>query len=105
MIYSIRCAASNAFTFFYLRCMKNLLAGVLFSLFVFCNITNLYAQPKYEFRAAWIATVNNIDWPSKKGLPVLIQKLEFIQLLEGLQRTGMNAVIVQIRPATDAFYP
>lgn len=62
------------------------------------------APPKYEFRAAWIATVNNIDWPSKKGLPVLIQKLEFVQLLDGLQRDGINAVIVQIRPATDAFY-
>ena len=22
-----------------------------------------------EFRGAWIATVNNIDWPSKPGLP------------------------------------
>lgn len=63
------------------------------------------AQPKYEFRAAWIATVNNIDWPSKKGLPVLIQKLEFIQMLDKLQSIGMNAVVVQIRPATDAFYP
>jgi len=28
-----------------------------------------FCQPKYEFRAAWIATVENIDWPSKKGLP------------------------------------
>jgi uncharacterized lipoprotein YddW (UPF0748 family) len=85
--------------------MKNLLAGIFFSLFFFCNNTYIHAQPKYEFRAAWIATVNNIDWPSKKGLPVLIQKLEFLQLLDGLQRLGINAVVVQIRPATDAFYP
>ena len=82
-----------------------LLKPVLFFFVLFSLHTPAVAQPKYEFRAAWIATVNNIDWPSKKGLPVLIQKLEFIQLLEGLQRTGMNAVIVQIRPATDAFYP
>ncbi|QEC67656.1 family 10 glycosylhydrolase [Panacibacter ginsenosidivorans] len=85
--------------------MKNLLSGIFFIFFIVCNITNIHAQPKYEFRAAWIATVNNIDWPSKKGLPVLIQKLEFLQLLDGLQRLGINAVIVQIRPATDAFYP
>lgn len=85
--------------------MRNLLAGIFFSIFVFFNTTPLHAQPKYEFRAAWIATVNNIDWPSKKGLPVLIQKLEFLQLLDGLQKMAMNAVIVQIRPATDAFYP
>jgi DNA-binding MarR family transcriptional regulator len=37
-----------------------------------------YAQsPKYEFRAAWVASVENIDWPSKKGLPVDSQKVEF----------------------------
>jgi uncharacterized lipoprotein YddW (UPF0748 family) len=62
-------------------------------------------NPKYEFRAAWIATVENIDWPSKKGLPVEEQKAEYIKLIDKLQSVGMNAVIMQIRPAADAFYP
>ncbi|MEO7562160.1 MAG: family 10 glycosylhydrolase [Ferruginibacter sp.] len=62
-------------------------------------------SPKYEFRAVWIATVSNIDWPSKKGLPVEQQKQEFIRLLDMHKLNGMNAVIVQIRPAADAFYP
>ena len=61
--------------------------------------------PKYEFRAAWVASVENIDWPSKKGLPTDSQKLEFIRLLDMQQRVGMNALVVQIRPAADAFYP
>ncbi len=61
-------------------------------------------RPKYEFRAAWVASVENIDWPSKKGLPVDSQKLEFIRLLDMHQRNGLNAVVVQIRPAADAFY-
>jgi len=60
--------------------------------------------PKYEFRAAWIATVANIDWPSKTGLSTKQQKQEFIELLDLLKNVGMNAVIVQIRPAADAFY-
>ncbi len=60
---------------------------------------------KPEFRAAWIATVENIDWPSKKGLPVEIQKQEFISLLDLHRKNGMNAVVVQIRPVADAFYP
>lgn len=85
--------------------MKQMKVVLFFSLVFLLHKQSAFTQPKYEFRAAWIATVNNIDWPSKKGLPVLIQKLEFVQLLEGLQRIGMNAVIVQIRPATDAFYP
>jgi len=62
-------------------------------------------QPKFEFRAAWIATVSNIDWPSQKGLPVEVQKAEYICLLDSLQHIGINAVIVQVRAAADAFYP
>lgn len=61
--------------------------------------------PKRELRAAWIATVGNIDWPSKKGLSAQQQQQEFIQYLDFFQSIGLNAVIVQVRPAADAFYP
>ena len=63
------------------------------------------AQAKPEFRAVWVATVDNIDWPSNKNIGSDSQKVEFIKLLDMHQRNGMNALIVQIRPATDAFYP
>lgn len=63
------------------------------------------AQPKYEFRAAWIATVDNIDWPSRGNLSSDSQRAEFINMLDMHQRNGLNAVVVQVRPATDAFYP
>ena len=33
-------------------------------------------NPPREFRAAWIATVANIDWPSEPGLPVARRKAE-----------------------------
>lgn len=61
--------------------------------------------PKREFRAVWIATVGNIDWPSRKGLSTAEQQQELIALLDEYQRDGINAVIFQVRPATDAFYP
>jgi uncharacterized lipoprotein YddW (UPF0748 family) len=78
----------------------------LIILFPFLLFTfHLSAQPKYEFRAVWVATVDNIDWPSEKYLSTDSQKTEFIRLLDMHQRNGMNAIIVQIRPATDAFYP
>src|SRR5436189_6447253 len=64
-----------------------------------------FSQPAYEFRGVWIATVDNIDWPSKGVYTVYSQKIEFIRQLDMHQRNGMNAVIVQIRPAADAFYP
>lgn len=58
-----------------------------------------------EFRGVWVATVDNIDWPSKGNFDSDLQKTEFIKLLDMHQQNGMNAMIVQIRPCTDAFYP
>src|SRR6185436_5393338 len=58
-----------------------------------------------EFRGVWIATVDNIDWPSRGNFNADSQRAEFIRILDMHQRNGMNAVIVQVRPATDAFYP
>ena len=62
-------------------------------------------SPRHEFRGVWIATVNNIDWPSKKGLPVDSQKAEYVRLMDLYKSLGMNAVVMQVRPAADAFYP
>jgi uncharacterized lipoprotein YddW (UPF0748 family) len=58
-----------------------------------------------ETRAAWIATVQNIDWPSKPGLPVAEQQREYRALLDDLQHLGLNTVIVQVRPTADALWP
>lgn len=57
-----------------------------------------------EFRAAWVATVANINWPSKPGLPVEQQQQEAIALLDFLQAHHFNAVIFQVRPQADALY-
>lgn len=67
--------------------------------------TLVSAQPKNEFRGVWVATVDNIDWPTKGNYNTESQKAEFIRLLDMHQRNGMNAVVVQVRPSTDAFYP
>jgi uncharacterized lipoprotein YddW (UPF0748 family) len=76
----------------------------LFLLFTF-YLFESFAQPVYEFRGVWVATVDNIDWPRPQQFNVDSQKLEYITQLEMHQRNGMNAMIVQVRPATDAFYP
>ncbi|HEX2606515.1 MAG TPA: family 10 glycosylhydrolase [Flavisolibacter sp.] len=57
-----------------------------------------------EFRAAWVATVANINWPSKPGLPVDSQQKEAIALLDFLKANHFNAVIFQVRPQADALY-
>ena len=66
---------------------------------------SLPAQTTPEFRGVWVATVDNIDWPTKGDYESNSQKASFIKLLEMHQRNGINALVVQIRPCTDAFYP
>ena len=62
-------------------------------------------KPSHEFRAAWVASVANINWPSKPGLTVAEQKSEAITLLDLLADHNYNAVILQVRPQCDALYP
>ncbi len=61
-------------------------------------------KPVSEFRAAWVATVANIDWPSKKGLSTAEQKAELIAILDRAAQLKLNAIIFQVRPACDAMY-
>lgn len=56
-------------------------------------------------RGVWISTVINLDWPSKTGLSASVQKQEFASLLDSARSMGMNAVMVQVRPMSDSFYP
>jgi uncharacterized lipoprotein YddW (UPF0748 family) len=60
--------------------------------------------PPRELRGMWVATVGNIDWPSKPGLPVDTQKAELRTLLDGARKLNLNTVIFQVRTACDAFY-
>jgi uncharacterized lipoprotein YddW (UPF0748 family) len=58
-----------------------------------------------EFRAAWVATVSNIYWPSRPGLAPEVQRAEAVALLDRARALGLNALILQVRPAGDAIYP
>jgi uncharacterized lipoprotein YddW (UPF0748 family) len=77
-----------------------------FTLFILFAIAfSIVAQsnpPKREFRAAWIASVSNLDWP--KSVSVSAQKSSLISIFDKLQELNFNAVIFQIRPECDALY-
>jgi uncharacterized lipoprotein YddW (UPF0748 family) len=60
--------------------------------------------PAREFRGAWVATVGNIDWPSRPGLTTQAQQAELIAILDCAARLRLNAIVLQVRPACDAFY-
>ncbi|HOM65115.1 MAG TPA: DUF4623 domain-containing protein [Ignavibacteriales bacterium] len=78
--------------------MKKVLIILFFSIFIF-------SAPKREFRAAWFASVWNLDWPKTRGVSSqTTQKNELINMLDQLKAAGFNAVMLQIRPNCDALY-
>jgi uncharacterized lipoprotein YddW (UPF0748 family) len=58
-----------------------------------------------EFRAAWVSTVANIDWPSRSNLPVARQQAEALAILDRAKALNLNAIVLQVRPSADAIYP
>ncbi|MES2073215.1 MAG: family 10 glycosylhydrolase [Pseudomonadota bacterium] len=70
-------------------------------------IVDLHVPPPAprEFRAAWVASVGNIDWPSRKNLTAAQQQAEIIAILDTAKAMRLNAVVLQVRPAADALYP
>jgi uncharacterized lipoprotein YddW (UPF0748 family) len=61
------------------------------------------SQPT-EFRGAWVASVNNIDWPSKPGMPTKEAKAELVRIIQKAAQLKLNVLIFQVRPACDALY-
>ncbi|MEV5507193.1 glycoside hydrolase family 10 protein [Streptomyces orinoci] len=63
------------------------------------------SRQKREFRGMWAATVANIDWPSRPGLAPDRQRAELLALYRAALERRLNAVLLQIRPTADAFWP
>jgi len=58
-----------------------------------------------EFRGVWVATVANIDWPTKPGLSDADQQAELVAMFDRYRALNFNAIVLQVRPMCDAFYP
>lgn len=84
------------------------LKGTVIILLLLISVIKIKAQgdlpPKREFRGVWIATVENIDWPAVPNGDAVQQQKQLINLLNEHQKTGINAIMFQVRPAADAFY-
>jgi uncharacterized lipoprotein YddW (UPF0748 family) len=57
-----------------------------------------------ELRGAWVASVYNLNFPARIGLSPEIQKAQIRQIVEAAARSGLNALMVQVRPESDALY-
>ena len=73
-------------------------------LLLFCLPINGQEHPMREMRGVWIATVENIDWPSNPNLTTAQQQHEMVTLLDLIKEYNLNTIVFQIRPAADAFY-
>ena len=58
-----------------------------------------------QLRGMWLTTVNNIDWPSRPGLPTDVVKAEYRSWLDLAERLNHNAIFVHVRPSGDALWP
>ncbi|MBR6593958.1 MAG: family 10 glycosylhydrolase [Clostridia bacterium] len=56
------------------------------------------------FYGVWVASVNNLDFPSKPGIPVAQMKEELEDIIATSKKAGLNAILFQVRPASDALY-
>lgn len=68
-----------------------------------CSV-DVHAQ-KQQLRAVWIASVANIDWPSRPGLTAEQQQAELRSWFDMAVAQRHNAVVLQVRPTADAFWP
>lgn len=58
-----------------------------------------------QLRGMWVASVGNMDWPMAQGLSAAQQRKQFTTLLDLAQGLHLNAIISQVRPAADTFWP
>ena len=67
-----------------------------------------YQQVDTEFRGVWVATVYNLDMKKQKGTnaeAINEWKNRYLTILDTAKANNLNAIIFQIRPCNDAFYP
>jgi uncharacterized lipoprotein YddW (UPF0748 family) len=57
-----------------------------------------------DLKAAWVASVYNLNFPSRSGLSVEAQQSEIREIVNAAARSGLNALMVQVRPECDALY-
>ncbi len=65
---------------------------------------NALLDPASEVRGVWIASVYNIDFPSKTDLTAEELKSELDDIIKNCRSVGLNSIYFQVRGAADAMY-
>lgn len=67
-----------------------------------------YVEPDEQFRSVWVCTVSNMDIAAQNGTSegaINKWKEQYLEILNTSVEKGMNAIIFQVSPSNDAFYP
>ena len=86
---------------------ETLYTGTVFQMMTESQIdlpTDAITNPDRELRGVWIASVGNINYPSKSGLTAAQLKAELDDIVEKCKEYRLNAIFFQVRPAADALY-
>jgi uncharacterized lipoprotein YddW (UPF0748 family) len=79
------------------------LRAVISGLFV-AAFLGVFAGNAQPLKGAWVASVYNLNFPSRVGLSPEIQKAQIRRMIEAAERSGLNALMVQVRAESDALY-
>lgn len=63
-----------------------------------------FFNPDREIHGVWIASVGNINYPSRKGLSEKELKKELLAIVDNCERLNINSIFFQVRPTADALY-
>lgn len=69
----------------------------------FITIPTLYEQPKNQFKSSWVATISNLNFP--KATSQANFQENYLKILNDFSDWNMNAMMFQVRPLLDAYYP
>lgn len=87
-----------------MRCMAVIAAMLLSVEQIYTQTTVGNMDLQREVRGLWVASVDNIDWPSAPGLSEDALKREALTILDRAQGMGLNVIYLQVRPSSDALY-
>jgi uncharacterized lipoprotein YddW (UPF0748 family) len=74
-------------------------------LLLFFTVLLSFATPaSAEMRGAWVASVHNLNFPSRAGLSPDAQRAEIRRIVSLAASCRLNSLMVQVRPEGDALY-
>ncbi len=84
--------------------MKRIGIFICIWVMVFSMLPLQAAAEEGEVRACWVASVGNLDFPSRMGLSSQGLKDEIDAIIENCKDMGLNTIFFQVRPTGDALY-